>query len=280
MGDVRDFAIEQDWAGYSADEHAVWRLLFERQQRLLVGRACREYLDGLQGLGVAARGIPDFRRLSDLLDRATGWRIAAVPGLVPDDVFFAYLAQRRFPATCFIRRRDQLDYLEEPDVFHDICGHVPLLMNPVFADYMQAYGEGGLKALRLGHLPELARLYWYTVEFGLIATDEGLRIYGSGILSSAGESVYCLSDPRPNRLRFDLRRVMRTRYHIDRYQETYFVINEFAELFAATRPDFAPIYREIAVLPEIAADAVMPGEEGCGGRTGKKEGPRVSTARV
>jgi phenylalanine-4-hydroxylase len=281
MGDIEDYTIEQDWAGYSADQHAIWRLLFERQQRLLVGRACDEYLDGLQGLGVAAQGIPDFRGLSELLDRATGWRIAAVPGLVPDEVFFAFLARRQFPSTCFIRRRDQLDYLQEPDVFHDICGHVPMLMNPVFADYMQAYGEGGLKALRLGHLRELARLYWYTVEFGLIATPLGLRIYGSGILSSAGESVYCLDDPRPNRLRFDLRRVMRTQYHIDRYQETYFVIDEFAELFAATRPDFAPIYREIAALPEIAADAVLPGERGNASfRIGKKEGPRVSTARV
>ena len=260
MGDIRDYTIEQNWSGYSADEHAVWRLLFDRQQRLLAGRACRDYLDGLQGLGVAAAGIPDFRRLSDLLDRATGWRIVAVPGLVPDEVFFDFLARRRFPSTCFIRRRDQADYLSEPDVFHDICGHVPMLMNPVFADYMQAYGEGGLKALRLGHLPELARLYWYTVEFGLIATQEGLRIYGSGILSSAGESVYCLDDPSPHRLRFDLRRVMRTGYHIDRYQETYFVIDDFAELFAATRPDLAPIYREVAALPEIAADAVLPGE--------------------
>ncbi len=276
MNDVRDCTIEQNWSGYSADEHAIWRLLFDRQQHLLVGRACREYLDGLQGLGVAAGGIPDFRRLSDLLDRATGWRIAAVPGIVPDDVFFALLARRRFPSTCFIRRRDQLDYLQEPDVFHDICGHVPMLMNPVFADYMQAYGEGGLKALRLGHLQELARLYWYTVEFGLIATPEGLRIYGSGILSSAGESVSCLEDPHPHRLRFDLRRVMRTRYHIDRYQQTYFVIDDFAELFAATRPDFAPIYREIAALPEIAPDGVLPGEHSWG----KKEGPCVSTARV
>jgi phenylalanine-4-hydroxylase len=276
MDDVRDCTIEQNWSDYSADEHSIWRLLFERQQRLLVGRACREYLDGLQDLGVAAGGIPDFRGLSDLLDRATGWRIVAVPGIVPDDVFFALLARRRFPSTCFIRRRDQLDYLQEPDVFHDICGHVPTLMNPVFADYMQAYGEGGLKALRLGHLQELARLYWYTVEFGLIATPEGLRIYRSGILSSAGESVYCLEDPHPYRLRFDLRRVMRTRYHIDRYQQTYFVIDDFAELFAATRPDFAPIYREVAALPEIAADAVLPGER----PWDKKEGPCVSTARV
>jgi phenylalanine-4-hydroxylase len=277
MDDLRDDMIEQNWSDYSADEHAIWRLLFDRQQHLLVGRACREYLDGLEGLGVAAGGIPDFRRLSDLLDKATGWRIAAVPGIVPDELFFALLARRCFPSTRFIRRPDQLDYLEEPDVFHDICGHVPMLMNPVFADYMQAYGQGGLKALRLGHLKELARLYWYTVEFGLIGTPEGLRIYGSGILSSAGESLYCLDDPHPHRLRFDLRRVMRTRYQIDRYQETYFVINDFAELFAATRPDFAPIYREIAVLPGIAADAVLPGERDIGL---KKEGPRVSAARV
>ncbi len=257
---MADYEIEQDWASYSDDEHAVWRFLFERQQRLLVGRACREYLDGLRGLGVAAAGIPDFRRLSDILDRATGWRILAVPGLVPDDVFFAFLAERRFPATCLIRRRDQLDYLQEPDVFHDIYGHVPLLMNPVFADYMQAYGRAGLKALRLGHLRQLARLYWYTVEFGLIATPAGLRIYGSGILSSAGESVYCLDDPRPNRVRFDLRRVMRTSYRIDCYQQTYFVIDDFDQLFAATEPDFAPIYSEVAKLPEIPPDLVLPGE--------------------
>ncbi len=182
-----DFTIEQDWQGYGEEQHAVWRLLFERQQKLLVGRACREYLDGLGALGVAARGIPDFRGLSEVLDRATGWRIVAVPGLVPDAVFFAHLARRRFPSTCFIRRRDQLDYLQEPDIFHDICGHVPLLVNPVFADYLQAYGEGGLKAQSLGHLQRLARLYWYTVEFGLLSTPAGLRIYGSGILSSAGE---------------------------------------------------------------------------------------------
>ena len=284
-GRLRDHTVEQNWSAYTEDEHAIWRLLFERQQKLLKRRACREYLEGLQGLGVAAHGIPDFRRLSDILDRATGWRIAPVPGLVPDDVFFAFLAARRFPSTCFIRCRDQLDYLQEPDIFHDICGHVPMLMNPVFADYMQAYGEGGLKALRLGHLEHLARLYWYTVEFGLIATPEGLRIYGSGILSSAGESVYCLEDPHLHRLRFDLRRVMRTQYHIDRYQETYFVIDDFGQLFAATRPDFAPIYQEIAMLPDIPAEAVLPEDRGYaasrpGIRARKKEGPRVSTARV
>src|SRR5215467_3280837 len=252
-----NFSIEQKWQDYTEEEHSIWRLLFERQQRLLVGRACDEFLEGLDALGVAADGIPDFRKLSDALDAATGWRIVAVPGLVPDDVFFAFLARRRFPSTCFIRRRDQLDYLQEPDVFHDICGHVPLLMNPVFADYMQAYGKGGLKALGLGHLQHLSRLYWYTVEFGLIATQKGLRIYGSGILSSAGESVYCLEDPRPHRVRFDLRRVMRTRYRIDDFQKVYFVIDDFQQLFDATRPDFAPIYHEIATQPDIEPDALV-----------------------
>jgi phenylalanine-4-hydroxylase len=281
-----DFSIEQNWQDYSEEEHAVWRLLFERQQRLLVGRACPEFLDGLGALGVAAEGIPDFRRLGQVLDAATGWRIAAVPGLVPDDVFFAYLAHRRFPSTCFIRRRDQLDYLQEPDIFHDVCGHVPLLMNPVFADYMQAYGEGGLKALGLGHLQHLARLYWYTVEFGLLATQEGLRIYGSGILSSAGESVYCLEDRRPNRIRFDLRRVMRTRYCIDDFQQTYFVIDDFQQLFDATRPDFAPIYDEIASQPDIEPAALISSDRkfdlASSSRLngGKKMGRRLTAAQV
>ena len=280
-----EFAIEQNWRAYSEEEHAIWRLLFEQQQRLLVGRASREYLDGLRELGVAADGIPDFRELSDILDCSTGWRIVAVPGLVPDDVFFAHLARRRFPSTCFIRRRDQLDYIQEPDVFHDICGHVPLLMNPVFADYLQAYGEGGLKALGLGHLQRLARLYWYTVEFGLIATEEGLRIYGSGILSSAGESVYCLDDPRPRRLRFDLRRIMRTRYRIDDFQQLYFVIHDFQELFEATRPDFAPIYHEVAASPDLDPTARLDDDRefapsSPNGPSAKKIGPHISAAQV
>ena len=134
-----DFIIEQDWASYRDDEHETWRILFARQQGILRDRAAPEFLEGLKGLGIAADGIPDFERLSDILDAETGWRIVAVPGLVPDDVFFGHLANRRFPATNFIRRRDQLDYLKEPDVFHDVFGHVPLLLNAVFADYLQAY---------------------------------------------------------------------------------------------------------------------------------------------
>ena len=250
--------FEQRWDDYTAEQHAIWRTLFRRQERVLVSRACREFLAGVEALGVAADGIPDFRRLNDVLERRTGWRVVAVPGLVPDDVFFDHLAHRRFPSTCFIRGADQLDYLQEPDVFHDVFGHVPMLVNPVFADYMQAYGEGGLKALGLGTLHHLARLYWYTVEFGLVATAEGPRIYGSGIASSKGESIFSLESPQPRRVRFDLLRVMRTRYRIDRYQATYFVIDSFEQLFAATRPDFTPYYAALASLSDLAADAVLP----------------------
>ena len=253
-----DFVIDQGWQGYSEQDHAIWRILFERQSALLPGRACRDYLEGLEGLGVAADGIPDFARLSDILERTTGWRIVAVPGLVPDDIFFGHLANRRFPATNWIREPEQMDYLQEPDVFHDVFGHVPVLMNPVFADYMQAYGQGGLKALRLGALANLARLYWYTVEFGLIHTPEGPRIYGSGIVSSRGESVYSLDSAKPNRVAFELLRVMRTEYRIDDCQECYFVIDNFEQLFDATRPDFTSYYEELKVLPDIKPGAILP----------------------
>ncbi len=252
-----DHTIVQDWAGYSAAEHAVWRTLFHRQAAALVGRAAPEFLAGIAALSVTADGIPDFRRLNDVLDRATGWRIVAVPGLVPDAIFFEHLANRRFPSTCFIRRPAQLDYIQEPDVFHDIFGHVPMLVNPVFADYMQAYGQGGLKALHLGSLHRLARLYWYTVEFGLIATDQGLRIYGSGIVSSHAESIYALDSDRPHRLAFDLMRIMRTRYRIDDVQESYFVIDGYDQLFDATRPDFTPYYAELKRAPDIEPGAVL-----------------------
>ena len=223
----------------------------------LRNRAAPEFLDGLKGLGIAADGIPDFERLSEVLDAATGWRIVAVPGLVPDDVFFGHLANRRFPATNFIRRREQLDYLQEPDVFHDVYGHVPLLLNPVFDDYLQAYGRGGLKALGLGSLTYLARLYWYTVEFGLIRTPSGLRIYGSGIVSSKGESIYCLESVKPKRVAFDLMRIMRTDYRIDDYQDIYFVIESYDQLFAATAPDFTPYYETLKRSATIAPGRIV-----------------------
>jgi phenylalanine-4-hydroxylase len=259
-----DYVIDQGFEGYGAEEHAIWRTLFHRQAEILRERAAPEFLAGLDGLGIAAEGIPNFERLSDVLEAATNWRIVAVPGLVPDDVFFRHLANRRFPATNFIRRWDQLDYLQEPDVFHDIYGHVPMLFNPIFADYLQAYGQGGLKALRLDSLPFLARLYWYTVEFGLVRTKGGLRIYGSGIVSSKGESIYALESEKPKRLPFDLLRIMQTDYRIDDFQENYFVIDGYEQLFEATRPDFTPYYATLKTLPPIPPGTVLPGEREVG----------------
>ena len=249
--------MEQPWREYSSADHATWRSLFATQAKILQGRACDEFIAGLDGLNMAADGIPRFDALSDVLEQATGWRIVAVPGLVPDDVFFGLMANRRFPVSWWIRKADQMDYLQEPDVFHDVYGHVPLLMNPVFADYMQAYGEGGLRSGKFNALTKLARLYWYTVEFGLINTAQGLRIYGSGILSSKGESIYSLESDAPNRVQFDLKRVMTTKYRIDTFQKTYFVIDSFHDLFDVTAADFAPVYRELEHAEDVGAGTLM-----------------------
>ena len=246
-----DWTIDQKWENYTVEEHAVWKKLFERQTKLLPGRACDEFVAGMHALPIGADQIPDFRQLSDVLMQHTGWEVVAVPGLVPDEVFFEHLANRRFPAGQFIRKPDQLDYLEEPDVFHDVFGHVPMLMNPVIADYIQAYGAGGLKAKQLGMLEQLARVYWYTVEFGLVEQPDGLRIYGAGIVSSYTESIFCLDDPSPNRLRFDLERVMQTRYRIDDFQETYFVIPHLETLLDLAKTDFAPLYEKVKHHPEF-----------------------------
>ena len=237
-----DWTIDQGWESYTAEEHAVWKTLFERQTRLLPGRACDEFVQGMQELPMSAEQIPDFRRLSDVLMKHTGWQVVAVPGLVPDEVFFEHLANRRFPAGQFIRKPHELDYLEEPDVFHDVFGHVPMLMNPAIADYIQAYGVGGLRAKALGRLANLARVYWYTVEFGLVQQKDGVRIYGAGIASSFTESVFALDSASPNRIGFDLPRVMRTDYRIDDFQESYFVIRNLDELLALAQIDFGPLY--------------------------------------
>ena len=252
-----DWTIDQSWEKYTSAEHAVWRTLFERQSRLLPGHACDEFVDGMKRLPIGPEKIPDFRRLSDALGKRTGWQVVAVAGLVPDEVFFEHLANRRFPAGQFIRKPSQLDYIEEPDVFHDVFGHVPMLMNPQMADNLQAYGAGGLRAQRLGVLPNLARVYWYTVEFGLVEQRDGVRLYGSGIASSYTESVFAVEDPSPNRIRFDLPRVMRTRYRIDDFQETYFVLRDLDELLELKRIDFGPIYAAVRDLPDFEPGEVL-----------------------
>ena len=260
-GAAADWTIEQAWSAYTPAEHEIWSTLYARQSHLLPGRACDVFLNGLDALDLHRGGIPDFARINEDLRRLTGWTVVAVPGLVPDEVFFDHLAHRRFPAGRFIRRPDQLDYLQEPDVFHDVFGHVPMLTDPIFADYMQAYGKGGLKALGRGQLHNLARLYWYTVEFGLLDTKAGRRIYGAGIVSSHAESIFALDDPSPNRLGFDLERVMRTPYRIDDFQQVYFVIPSLQALLDATLQDFGPIYPRLEQAGDIPIAAIEPGDK-------------------
>jgi phenylalanine-4-hydroxylase len=237
-----DFTIDQCWESYSSKEHAIWSALYQQQISVLRERAVPEFYMGLNSLNLNDGGIPDFRRINDALDKLTGWQIVAVPCLVPDEIFFEHLANRRFPAGQFIRSSQQMDYIQEPDIFHDVFGHVPLLAQPVFANYMEAYGKGGLRALKYDCLKNLARLYWYTVEFGLMNTMDGPKIYGAGIVSSRTESVFSVEDPSPNRLHFDLERVMETDYRIDDFQQIYFHIDSFDELFESTQQDFGPIY--------------------------------------
>src|SRR3954462_6138259 len=231
-----DFSVEQDWSRYTPEEHALYRRLFDRQSKLVPRYACPEWIDAIAHLDAAGE-IPRFAHISKKLRAATGWEIVAVPGLIPDDAFFTHLAQRRFPGTVWLRRPDEFDYIVEPDVFHDFFGHVPLLFDPVYADHLHEYGKGGLKAMRLDAVTMLARLYWFTIEFGLMRTPLGVRAYGAGLLSSGGELAYCVDDPRPQRLPFDLQRIMRTDYPIDRYQETYFVVDSFDQLMRETAPD-------------------------------------------
>jgi phenylalanine-4-hydroxylase len=249
-----DYTCPQDYALYTAADHDTYRRLYERQAALVPGRACDEFIAALPSLGPSDH-IPRFEQINEGLVKATGWEIVGVPGLIPEVPFFTLLANRKFPVTDWIRTPEEFDYIVEPDVFHDLFGHVPLLFDPVFADHMQEYGKGGLKAHRLGACELLSRLYWYTIEFGLIRQKNGLRAYGAGILSSPGELQHALESTESQRLPLDVERVMRTRYKIDSYQQTYFVIESFQELFDKTAPDFAPIYERVKQLPEIAADA-------------------------
>ncbi|CAD6549106.1 Phenylalanine-4-hydroxylase [Paraburkholderia hiiakae] len=257
-----DFTIDQPLERYGAADHAVWDQLYRRQRALLEGRACEAFLEGATRIGLNVSHVPSFEQVNERLMAATGWRIVAVPGLVPDRIFFEHLANRRFPVTWWMRRPDQLDYLQEPDCFHDLFGHVPLLTDATFADAIHAYGRAAL-AVEERALPLLARLYWYTVEFGLMrdaSTPNGVKIYGAGIVSSKGEMLYSVESAAPNRLAFDLDRVLRTRYRIDTFQKTYFVIDSFAQLFEALGTGIASRLDDpaalIAAQPHAAGDVL------------------------
>ncbi|HYM17297.1 MAG TPA: phenylalanine 4-monooxygenase [Micropepsaceae bacterium] len=251
-----DFTVDQPLDHYAPEDHDRWRRLYDQQIELMPRYAVKEYLESLELLDISD-GTPDLERISRHLKRLTGFELVAVPGLIPDEAFFKHLANRRFPVTWWIREEAELDYLEEPDIFHDLFGHIPLLAHPVFADYMVEYGKAGPNAARMNAIPLLSRLYWYTIEFGLIRTSDGLRAYGSGILSSHGETIYAIDSPVPNRLGFDLERVLATEFCIDAYQETYFVIDSFEQLFAETQKPFAPLYERIKLLKPHPAYAVL-----------------------
>jgi phenylalanine-4-hydroxylase len=261
QGKLDFFVVPQ--RNFTEEEHLIWRTLYKRQSEVLKGRAISLFTDSLSTLGIAQDRIPDFAEVNEILMKRTGWQVVPVPGLIPDEPFFELLANRRFPAGNFIRTKEQLDYIQEPDVFHDLFGHVPILADPVFANHMEAYGHGGLKAAKLGMTDKLARLYWYTVEFGLIQEPQGLRIYGAGILSSPTESIFSLESDSPHRIAFNLRRILQTRFRIDDFQDNYFVIDSAKQLFAETQEDFAPIYAALTAAPEyepgtiISSDSVL-----------------------
>lgn len=253
-----DYSVEQAWSRYTPEQHALWAALLGRQFAMVQHYGAPQFLTGLKALDLGPR-IPRFDEASQVLRRATGWEIVPVPGLIPEQQFFAHLAERRFPVTVWLRDPAEMDYLVEPDVFHDFFGHVPLLCDPVFADFVQAYGVAGRKAAAEGGVAMLGRLYWYSVEFGLIQTSDGLRTYGAGILSSAGETPYSIDSPLPHRIRFDLERIIRTGYMIDAYQKTYFVVDSFEQLFRESYDrDFAPLYRAWRDTPGFAADELLP----------------------
>jgi phenylalanine-4-hydroxylase len=251
-----DYTVDQDLSVYTADEHERWRRLYRRQSAMMDRYAVDLVCDMVRSLRYD-EGIPSFAAVNALLTPATNWTLVAVPGLLPDDVFFTHLANRRFPVTVWLRDELEFDYIVEPDIFHDFFGHVPLLFDPFVANHLQDYGKGALKAMKLGSLDFLARLYWYTIEFGLINTPKGIRTYGAGILSSGGELPYCIESTKPNRIHLDVIRCMQTLYKIDTFQETYFVIDSFEELYKKTAPDFTPYYEELKRREPIKANAVL-----------------------
>jgi len=277
--DITKCYIDQRYEGYTAENQETWQILFDRQMAFLKDNASQTYLKGAEIINLRRDRVPPLTDINARLWPLTKWQSRAVPGYLPPKAFFACLARREFPTTIVIRPKESIGYLPEPDIFHDIFGHVPMLMHPAMGDFMQAYGEGGLRAMRLGVLEKLARVYWYTVEFGLVEEDDQLRIYGSGIASSFAECNYCLHSPVPQRLRFDLHRVLRTDYRIDDFQACYFVLDHFDQLLDLAQIDFAPYYARAAACEVLHPAASLPTDRVCAPplqhlhRAGTSQGP-------
>lgn len=266
-GVAANWTMPQNWAAFTAEQHATWRTLFDQQSLALGGYACRSFLDGLDLLRQLKPGVPDFAELNALLQPASGWEVVAVPGWIPNEPFFQHLANKRFPAANFVRPPEQIAYSEEPDMFHDIFGHIPMLTDPAFSDFLVAYGEAGLRAEKLGASDYLGRLWLYTVEFGLVVEGGELRAFGGGLMSSLAEAVSALTAPEPRRIWLDIERVMRTHYNFDEYQQTYFVVASFEDLLRATEDtDFASVYRKIADQPALEPGDACRGDVAYEGR--------------
>ena len=256
--------LGEDWlepkqAVYDSEQNAIWDDLFARQMNVLPGRAASAFMRGTEKLDLGRGGVPDFDRITEELDTLTGWSVVPVPMLIPDHVFFWHLANRRFPAGNFIRTRETFEYIQEPDVFHDVFGHVPMLTDPTYADYMQEYGKAGWKAMKYNRLKALGALYWYTVEFGLIQEGpDDIRAYGAGILSGPTEARFAVEAKSPNRIMLNVDRVMRTDYVISDLQPTYFVIESFEDLFRQTvERDFDRLYKNLSPAFTYANSAVI-----------------------
>ncbi|MCC5864377.1 MAG: phenylalanine 4-monooxygenase [Wenzhouxiangella sp.] len=235
---------------YSDEEHAVWRDLYSRQIDIIQGRACQEFLDGLDMLKLPTDRIPQPTEVSRMLYERTGWQVEPVPALINFDRFFRLLAERKFPAASFIRTREEMEYLQEPDIFHEIFGHTAMLTHQAFADFTEAYGKAGVKASREERV-FLARLYWFTVEFGLLQTADGIRIYGGGIASSPGETIYSLESDQPLRRPFDPIDALRTPYRIDIFQTVYYVLDRMDDLFELAGADLLALIREARALGQF-----------------------------
>jgi phenylalanine-4-hydroxylase len=244
---------------YSPEENSIWEILYHRQLEIVKTRACEEYLRGLELLNLPSTQVPQCAEVSIILKEKTGWSVVPVPALIDFDEFFTLLANRQFPAASFIRSREDLDYLKEPDIFHEIFGHCPLLTQPIYADFMQAYGEIGLHVTHAERVL-LARLFWFTIEFGLIETSKGLRIYGAGILSSKEETIYALESKIPERKTFSALDVLRTSYRYDMLQKIYFVINSYENLFNLIKTNMLELVQEAKQLGEFPD---IPPQHGC-----------------
>lgn len=254
--------IHERWEAFTDIEHHTWSSMFEKQTKLLANRAVDETIKGMENLAIFGKRIPKLFELNKLLMQATGFSAVPVIGFIPEDLFFTLLSERKFPVGCFVRKPHQLDYIEEPDIFHDLFGHIPLLFDPVFADLTEELGVKGTQSLKRGMGKFAGRLYWFTLEFGLIRSSAGLRIYGAGITSSAKESVYCLDSKEPTHIRFNLQRALKTQYRIDVIQKLYVVIENFQQLFQAIKKlDWDEMEDFLVSFPDIAENISINPEE-------------------